>query len=67
MMIPWSLVGTLKCNNALYKAEMVRPHGGFNGTSDLEWATPLWVDWFNIRRLHGLNGMTLLSEFEANF
>ena len=23
-------------NNALYKAEMVRPHGGFNGTADLE-------------------------------
>ena len=30
-------------NNALYKAEMVRPQSGFNGTTDLEWATLLSV------------------------
>ena len=54
-------------NNALYKAEMVRPHGGFNGTADLEWATLLWVDWFNNRRLHSSIGMIPPSEFEANY
>ena len=54
-------------NNALYKAEMVRPHGGFNGTADLGWATLLWVDWFNNRRLHSSIGMIPPSEFEANY
>ena len=30
-------------NNAFYKAEIVRPQSGFNGTTDLEWATLLSV------------------------
>ena len=34
-------------NNALYKAEMVRPQGGFNGTADLKWARLLSIDWLN--------------------
>ena len=34
-------------NNDLYKAEMVRPQGGFNGTADFEWARLLSIDWFN--------------------
>ncbi len=34
-------------NNALYKAEMVRPQGGFKGTTGLEWARLLSIDWFN--------------------
>ena len=54
-------------NNALYKAEMVRPKSGFNGTADLEWAILLSVDWFNNRRLHGSIGMIPPSEFEANY
>ena len=54
-------------NNALYKTEMVRTHGDFNGTADLEWATLLWVDWFNNRRLHGSIGMIPPSEFESNY
>ena len=54
-------------NNALYKAEMVRPKSGFNGTTDLEWATLLSVDWFNNRRLHSSIGMIPPSEFEANY
>ena len=54
-------------NNALYKTEMVRTHGDFNGTADLEWATLLWVDWFNNRRLHGSIGMIPPSEFKSNY
>ena len=54
-------------NNALYKAEMVRPQSGLNGTADLEWATLLSVDWSNNRRLHGSIGMIPPSEFEANY
>jgi putative transposase len=54
-------------HNALHKAEMVRTHGGFNGSADLEWATLLWVDWFNNRRLHGSIGMIPPSEFESNY
>ena len=51
----------------LYKAEMFRPHGEFNGTADLEWATLLWVDWFKNRRLHGSIGMIAPTEFEAAY
>ncbi len=53
-------------NNASYKAETIRPHGELNGTTDLDFATPHLVDWFDKLRLHRLIGMILSSEVEAN-
>ena len=40
-----------------YKLEMVRPHVGFNGTTDLDWKIDHWFDWINNRGLHGSTGM----------
>ena len=52
--------------NGLYKAEMVRPPGPFNGIETFEWQTLLWVDWYNNRRLHGALGMVPPAEFERD-
>ncbi|MCL4517675.1 MAG: IS3 family transposase [Thaumarchaeota archaeon] len=53
--------------NGLYKTEMVYRHGPFDGVDDLEWATLLYVDWFNNRRIHGSIGMITPAEFERNY
>ena len=53
--------------NGLYKTEMVYRRGPFEGVDDLEWATLLYVDWFNNRRIHGSIGMITPSEFEPNY
>lgn len=53
--------------NGLYKTEMVKPHGVFETLEELEWATLLWVDWFNNRRLHGSLGWIPPAEFESNY
>lgn len=39
--------------NGLYKWELIYQHGPWQGTSDVEFATLEYVDWFNHRRLHG--------------
>ena len=50
-----------------YKLKMVRPHDGFNGTTDLDWKIEHWIDWFNNRGLHGSNGMIPASVVGATF
>ena len=39
----------------LYKTELVRHRGPWQGLDDLELATLEWVNWFNNRRLHHHN------------
>ena len=51
----------------LYKAEVIRRHGPWNGLADVEFATLDWVDWFNHQRLLGPIGNVPPAEAEANF
>ena len=53
--------------NGLYKTELVYRRGPFEGVDDLEWATLLYVDCFNSRRIHGSIGMITPVEFERNY
>jgi putative transposase len=53
--------------NGLYKAELIRHAGPWQGLDDVEYATLEYVHWFNHRRLHGELGMITPSEFEATF
>ena len=39
--------------NGLYKWELIYPQGPWRGLDDIEFATMIYVDWFNQRRLHG--------------
>lgn len=39
--------------NSLFKAELVRNRGPWRGINDLEIAVAEYIDWFNMRRLHG--------------
>jgi len=51
--------------NGLYKTELIRHAGPWQGLDDVEYATLEYVDWFNHRRLHGELGMLPPAEFEA--
>jgi putative transposase len=51
--------------NGLYKAELIRHCGPWQGLDDVEYATLEYVDWFKHRRLHGELGMRPPAEFEA--
>jgi putative transposase len=53
--------------NGLYKAELIRHAGPWQGLDDVEFATMGYVDWFNHRRLHGELGMVPPTEFEARY
>jgi putative transposase len=53
--------------HGLYKAELIRHHGPWQGLDDVEFATLEYVDWFNHRRLHGELGMLPPAEFEARY
>lgn len=53
--------------NGLYKAELIRHEGPWQGLDDLEFATLGYIDWFNHRRLHGELGMVPPAEFEARY
>jgi putative transposase len=53
--------------NGLYKAELIRHQGPWQGLDDVEFATLGYVDWFNHRRLHGELGMVPPAEFEARY
>jgi putative transposase len=53
--------------NGLYKAELIRHAGPWQGLDDVEYATLEYVDWFNQRRLHGELGMIPPAEFEAAY
>jgi putative transposase len=53
--------------HGLYKAELIRHQGPWQGLDDVEFATLEYVDWFNHRRLHGELGMLPPAEFEARY
>jgi putative transposase len=53
--------------HGLYKAELIRHQGPWQGLDDVEFATLEYVDWFNHRRLHGELGMVPPAEFEAGY
>ena len=54
--------------NGLYKAECIRTtvfhDGPYKTIADVEYATAGWVDWYNVRRLHGSLGNIPPVEYE---
>lgn len=58
----------MECVIGLFKTECIRTtvfHAGpYRTSSDVEYATAGWVDWYNNRRLHGTLGMMTPVEFE---
>jgi putative transposase len=53
--------------NGLYKAELIRHRGPWQGLEDVAYATLEYVDWFNHRRLHTELVMVPPAEFEADY
>ena len=53
--------------NSIYKAELVRNLGPWNGIDDLEIATTEYIDWYNNDRLHGELDHVPPVEYEANY
>ncbi|MBX4171622.1 IS3 family transposase [Rhodococcus sp. DMU2021] len=56
--------------NSLFKAECIgnpvmRPHGGWRGVEEVEWAVAEYIDWFDHRRLHGEIDHVPPAEYEA--
>ena len=51
----------------LYKTEVIRRRGPWHTLEAVEFATPEWVDWFNMRRLLGPIGDVPPAEFEAQY
>jgi putative transposase len=48
----------------LFKTELIRRWGPWNGIDDVEYSTLEWVDWFNHRRLLEPIGHVPPAEFE---
>jgi putative transposase len=53
--------------HGLYKTELIRHCGPWQGLEEVEYATLEYVDWFNHRRLHGELGLVPPAEFEAAY
>jgi transposase InsO family protein len=53
--------------NGLYKTEVIRRNGPWRNVDDVEYATLVWVDWFNNRRLVEALGYVPPAEFEAAY
>jgi transposase InsO family protein len=53
--------------NALFKTEVIRRKGPWRSIEDVEFATLLWVHWFNNERLLGPIGDIPPIEFEAAY
>lgn len=53
--------------NGLYKTEVIRRSGPWRNADDVEYATLVWVDWFNNRRLLEPLGYVPPAEFEAAY
>lgn len=53
--------------NGLYKTEVIYPRGPWRGVDSVEYATLVWVDWFNNRRLLEPLGYVPPAEFEAAY
>lgn len=53
--------------NGLYKTEVIRRKGPWQGVEPVEFATLVWVDWFNNRRLLGPLGYVPPVEYEEAY
>jgi len=53
--------------NGLYKTEVIRRRPSWRSVEEVELATLRWVDWYNLRRLHGACGDIPPAEFEVNY
>ena len=53
--------------NGLYKTELIHRRGPWKNADDVEWATLIYIDWFNNRRIHSSLGDLPPAEFEAAF
>jgi putative transposase len=53
--------------NGLYKTEVIRRRGPWRNVDGVEYATLVWVDWFNNRRLLEPLGYVPPAEFEAAY
>lgn len=53
--------------NGLYKAEVIHRKSSWKSMDAVEYATLIWVDWFNNRRLLGPIGHIPPAEAEANY
>jgi putative transposase len=51
----------------LFKTEVIRRRGPWNGLENVELATLTWVSWYNTRRLHGAIGDVPPDEYEASY
>jgi transposase InsO family protein len=51
----------------LYKTEVIHHQGPWRKAGDVEYATLIWVDWFNYRRLLGSIGHVPPAELEAAY
>ena len=51
----------------LFKAEVIRRNGPWRNLDEVEFATLVWVDWFNHRRLLSSIGDVPPAEFEAMY
>ena len=51
----------------LYKTEVIRRKAPWRTLEAVEFATLVWVDWFNLRRLLGPIGDIPPAEFEAQY
>jgi putative transposase len=52
--------------NGLHKAEVIHRKGSWKSLDAVEYATLIWVDWFNNRRLLGPIGHIPPAEAVAN-
>jgi len=53
--------------NGLYKTEVIKHGGPWRSAEAVEYATFVWVDWFNNRRLLGPIGHVPPREFELDY
>ena len=51
----------------LYKAEVIRHQGPWRGLEDVEYATLIWVAWYNDQRLMGPLGYLSPAEYEVRY
>ena len=51
----------------LYKTECTKPNGPWRNELHLEYATLVYVEWYNAERLHGTCGDVPPAEFEQRF
>lgn len=53
--------------HALYKTELIRRRGPWRSLEQVELATARWVEWYNLRRLHGAIENLPPAEYEDRY